>query len=384
MGYKAFGAKKEEMTLRKLIACLLLILLFAGCAGKDGHAPADVASPTAIPAITDTPEPASPMPSEDPAAGETDGSENLGYFTLYPENGVLDVPMMGLRLPLSGSLKEKEDLLAAEVWVDRSEATLYLSMINTHPGQEDLNAYDYIFLEIWGFPTEQTEDYGLVYLGKNDTFYYYTLNYAEMAELYPEFFTEQASYMTEEEKAAYDSLMADAAGIMADAEILPLKLPELTDPEELGERFTSAVLPDLDGNDVALGELISGNKLTLINIWGTFCGPCIREMPDLAKLAKDYAAQGFGIVGLTCDILDASGKIQPDVVADAWDILESTGVDYPVLILSQELSIATDLMYVPTSYFIDGSGHILGEPITGSMSGEDWKTLIESYLAGEG
>ncbi len=374
--------------MKRLFACLLLALLLSGCAGKNVPAPSEPpqTAPSASEAApTVTPNPArEPKPSEEPAARETDGSENLGYFVVYPADGVLEVPMMGLRLPLSGALLENEGLLVAEAWVERSEATLYLSMVNSHPGQEEWNSYDYIFLEVWGSRDEQEGITGLVRLGQNEIFHYYYLNYADMVDLYPEYFTEQASYMTAEENAAYDAFMADAAGVMADAEILPLKLPETPKPEELGEWFTAAVLPDLDGNEVSLGELIAGNKLTLINIWGTFCGPCIREMPDLADLARAYEGQGFGVVGLACDILDTSGRIQPDVVADAWDILESAGVEYPVLILSPELERATDLMYVPTSYFVDGTGHVLDGPLTGSMSGEEWQELIEKHLAGEG
>ena len=368
--------------MKKLFACLLLALFLAGCAGKNGTAPTE--PPQTAPVASDPAPTVTPKPLAEPASEETDGSENLGYFVLYPADGVLEVPMMGLRLPLSGALLDNEELLVAEAWVERSEATLYLSMINSHPGQEEWNSYDYIFLEIWGSRDEQEGMTSFVRLGQNEIFHYYYLNYADMVDLYPEFFSEQASYMTAEENAAYDALMADAAAVMADAEILPLKLPQAPKPEELGEWFTAAVLPDLDGNDVSLGELIAGNKLTLINIWGTFCSPCIREMPDLADLARAYAQQGFGVVGLACDILDASGKIQPDVAADAWDILGDAGVEYPVLILSPELERATDLMYVPTSYFMDAAGQVLDGPLTGSLSGEEWRALIEKYLAGEG
>ncbi len=105
-------------------------------------------------------------------------------------------------------------------------------------------------------------------------------------------------------------------------------------------------------------------------------------MPDLGDLAREYASQGFGIVGLACDILDASGSPQEDVIEDARDILASTGVEYPIAILSPDLVRATDLMYVPTSYFLDASGNVLEGPLTGSMSREDWIALIEKHLAG--
>ncbi len=369
---------------RTIALLLLLLILAAGCAGKEPPAPtaAPETSSPAAPAPTVTPKPdAEPKPSESPAP-MSDGSENLGYFTAGPVDGVLEAPMMGLRLPLSGALLEYEDLLTAELWVEKNEAVLYLAMKNEHP-DTDVYAYpyDYIFLSLWGETEEKGDELGLIYLGKNDAFYYYAQVYADFVDDYPDYFAEQASCMTEEELARYDALMAGAAGALEKIEILPLVLPEAPRPEELGEWFISAEVPNLNGINVSLGELIEGNRLTLVNIWGTFCGPCIREMPDLGDLAREYAGEGFGIVGLTCDILDASGRIQPEVVQDARDILESTGAEYPVLILTPDLERATELMYVPTSFFLDASGNVLEGPITGSMSREDWEALINKYLA---
>jgi thiol-disulfide isomerase/thioredoxin len=390
MTFEADGAMLQERgtPVKRLIACLLLLTLAAGCSAKpepSPTAPPETSSPADGPAPTVTPKPAAePKPSASPAP-VSDGAENLGYFTVNPTDGVLEVPVMGLRLPLSGALLDYEDLLTAEVWVERNQAVLYLAMKNEHP-DTDVYAYpyDYIFLAVWGETEEEGDEPGLIYLGKNDAFYYYAQAYADFVDVYPDYFAEQADCMTEEELVLYDALMAGTAGTLEKAEILPLVLPEVPQPEELGEWFLSAEVPNLNGINVSLGELIQGNKLTLINIWGTFCGPCIREMPDLGDLAREYAGEGFGIIGLTCDILDATARIQPEVVQDAWDILETTGVEYPVLILTPELERATDLMYVPTSYFLDASGRVLEGPITGSMSGEDWKAAIERLLAAVG
>ncbi len=173
----------------------------------------------------------------------------------------------------------------------------------------------------------------------------------------------------------------ETPGAPATAAPKPAEPAETPAAEGLGGAFMAASLSNLGAEEVSLGELIGGNRLTLINIWATFCGPCIREMPDLGDLAREYADRGFGIVGLTCDVLDGKGRVQQSVVADALSILADTGADYPVLIMSPELIEESGVQYIPTSYFVDENGNILEGPLVGSMSRDDWTALIETYLA---
>ena len=46
---------------------------------------------------------------------------------------------------------------------------------------------------------------------------------------------------------------------------------------------------DLDGNAVDSKDLFAKNKITMINIWGTYCGPCVEEMPEIEVISKEYA-----------------------------------------------------------------------------------------------
>ena len=379
---------KREITVKRIALLLAVLLLLAGCTVKQDPGPAESAhaAETAAPAATQAPATAAPVqehtasPTAEPIS---DGSENLGYFSLSPTDGTVEAPMIGLRFPLSGRLAEMQDRLTVDVFVERSSASLYVSLVNSNPTEE--NPYDVQFLEIDGYVSEQVlDDTVYHYLGKNDVFYYYWLDYAAMFDQYPDYHDYLAGFVAPEEVSAYDTLTEDAARLLKDVEILPLTLPKLPSADELGAIFMAATLLDLDGNEVSLGGLISGNKVTLLNIWGTFCGPCISEMPGLGDLARTYADQGAGIVGLTCDILDGSGNIQSDIVEDARDILETTGVEYPILVLNRELAEATDLQYVPTTYIVDASGHILLGPIVSSMPASEWETLILECLEGIG
>ena len=137
---------------------------------------------------------------------------------------------------------------------------------------------------------------------------------------------------------------------------------------------------DLAKNPVKLGSLISGNKVTMLNFWGTFCGPCIGEMPDLGDLERKYKDQGFEILGLTSDIVDYQGNMDEDLIGEAEDIAADTGVTYPILITSKELMDYTQLMAFPTTYFVDAQGNMLRDPVVGSQSKESWEKIITELL----
>lgn len=139
---------------------------------------------------------------------------------------------------------------------------------------------------------------------------------------------------------------------------------------------------DLDGNEVVLGEMIAPNKVTMLNIWATFCGPCLNEMPDLAELEQQYKAQGFEIVGLTGDVVDnSSGDFKQNIIADAHSIIEETGVKYPVLIATNELMGYVGLTVFPTTFFVNSEGALIAEPVYGSMSKQEWEEMITKVLA---
>lgn len=147
--------------------------------------------------------------------------------------------------------------------------------------------------------------------------------------------------------------------------------------------FMNCTIKDLDLNDVALSDYIKGNKVTMLNIWGTFCGPCINEMPDLGELERKYKDQGFEIVGLTSDVTDRDGNYDEEVIADAKDIIDKTGITYPVLVCTLDFLTDLGIQAVPTTFFVDSEGNVLGEAMPGSNTAEDWEKIIKDYL-GEG
>lgn len=157
---------------------------------------------------------------------------------------------------------------------------------------------------------------------------------------------------------------------------------EKTKRSEEDEGILSLAAKDLDGNELTLGDCIRGNKVTMLNVWGTFCGPCIKEMPYLAELHEQYKGDGFGIVGITCDVLSDydDGPIL-SAIADGKDIVESTGVTYPIIMETREMKEIFLTSVVPVSYFVDSKGQLMGEIVTGSKSKSDWEKLINEKLS---
>ena len=138
---------------------------------------------------------------------------------------------------------------------------------------------------------------------------------------------------------------------------------------------------DLEGNKIS-SEFYSNNKITMINVWGTFCGPCIREMPDLAKLNEANKSKGVEIIGIPIDIVDDWGKVNPTAKSDALMIIEKTGVKYKNIVPTIDMfqTMLRGIQVVPTTIFVDKNGNQIGNAYLGSRSQKDWQKIIDKLL----
>ena len=138
---------------------------------------------------------------------------------------------------------------------------------------------------------------------------------------------------------------------------------------------------DLEGNKIS-SEIYADNKITMINIWGTFCGPCIREMPGLAKLSEANKSKGVEIIGIPIDIVDDWGKVDSSLKADANLIISKTGVNYRNVVptISMFQTMLRGIQAVPTTIFIDKNGNQIGTAYLGSRSQKDWQKIIDKLL----
>lgn len=145
--------------------------------------------------------------------------------------------------------------------------------------------------------------------------------------------------------------------------------------------FTSFTANTIDGEEVT-EEIFADYDLTMINIWGTFCGPCINEMPDLGEINEEYKDKGFQVVGIVIDVLGQDGTVSQDQLDLAKEIVDTTKASYTHLVPSYDLIYAKlkDVSAIPETVFVDKDGNYVGKSYLGSKSKEQWIKIIDSML----
>ena len=131
---------------------------------------------------------------------------------------------------------------------------------------------------------------------------------------------------------------------------------------------------DLDGNTVSQ-EIFSQSKLTMVNVWATYCNPCLSEMPGLGELAAEYDPAEFQLIGIVSDVME--GEDQSLVES----LIQETGADYLHLLANDSIgqAILSSVSGVPTTFFFDGEGAYLGG-VAGPAEKEKWEEIIHGLL----
>lgn len=132
-------------------------------------------------------------------------------------------------------------------------------------------------------------------------------------------------------------------------------------------------------------DIFKDYELTMVNIFATWCSPCVAEIPDLEKLRQSMADQGIkvNVVGVVLDVLNEKGEIDQEGLERAKLLAEKTGATYPFLIpdASYMNGRLMGIQAVPETFFVDKDGNIVGETYSGSGSVEDWTSVVEKELA---
>lgn len=139
---------------------------------------------------------------------------------------------------------------------------------------------------------------------------------------------------------------------------------------------------DVDKNTVTQ-DIFTEHELTMVNVFATWCSPCVAEMPDLEKLHQQMKDKDVGVVGVVLDVLNEKGEIVDEDLERAKLLVKETGVTYPVLLPDSTYfnGRLTGIEALPETFFVDRNGNIVGESYSGSGGLEDWLEVVEQELA---
>ena len=163
---------------------------------------------------------------------------------------------------------------------------------------------------------------------------------------------------------------------------------DMTNPPDDGsmQKFPAFEGKDLDGNPVKSSELFSGNAVTVVNFWFTTCNPCVGELAELDALNKELAEKGGALIGVNTFTLDGNET----AISEAKDVLAKKGATYQNVYFASDGEagkFTTNIFAYPTTYVVDRSGNIVGDPIVGAITekkqAETLQKLIDQTLAAD-
>lgn len=158
----------------------------------------------------------------------------------------------------------------------------------------------------------------------------------------------------------------------------PAETTENTESTENEPYIVSFEGTTIDGENWN-SDSFADSKVTMINIWATYCQPCLDEMPYLGELAVAYEPSEFQIVGVISDVEEGAKE---KAVTTANELVAETNADtYPHLLVGESVqaNLVSQIRVVPTTVFVNQEGELLGT-LEGALSKEEWENIINGLL----
>ena len=160
-----------------------------------------------------------------------------------------------------------------------------------------------------------------------------------------------------------------------------------TDSGSTGSKTDDSSLPkfpafegkDLDGNTVKSSDLFSGKAVTVVNFWFTTCGPCVGELGDLDALNKELSGKGGALIGINAFTLDGNEAAS----SDAKEVLSLSGATYQNVYFdsgSEAGKFVESIYAYPTTYVVNRSGRIVGDPIVGAITSKAQADALQAQI----
>ncbi len=282
-------------------------------------------------------------------------AENSDKVYLYGGGGEAEEGLYYLEFYLYPAARDELEKMSDEEYMEVEENVINVlnvfRVLNSEWTKEDL--------EKWCTWIAGIEEGSLQEYDKDDGDYtvYYTMD------------KEYSDEIPEELKPIYDGIIADFEN--------GLKNLELTEPISIDEAISGLSIDfestDFEGNAVKSSDVFAKNKYTMVNLWASWCGPCVQELPELEKLNKEFEEKGCGIVGILTDGTDPAG------LEDAKEIVAETGVTYLNIIDNSGIADLLHVTGVPTTVFVNQNGEIVGRSVVGANV-EEYKVIMSELL----
>ena len=304
-----------------------------------------------------------PMTQEDAAMGLS-----LSY-TLAATQAIPHLPVFDVSY---ADLEAIEAVSKAYEGKDMSDETTFYAMLSEMIGHYyrlfEVALFDSEFYDIMreaGMDYVSSMGDAALELGENGGYTYVAID-----------LTDNIPYDNEEARQKIVAAALRARELLKAAEFTEIAFPA-EEMAAMSGAFPAFETTDLAGNTVT-NDIFASKDLTVVNIWGTYCNPCIEEMPDLAAWSAEMP-ENVQLIGIVCDLASLEDA---DTLELANAICEATGANvYPSLVANETLMpLLSTVVGVPTTFFVDGSGKLVGEAIVGANV-PGCKAFVEEYLS---
>jgi cytochrome c-type biogenesis protein len=183
-------------------------------------------------------------------------------------------------------------------------------------------------------------------------------------------------------------LSLTALPVLSLAEVTSASVTEAADATQEKKQLNPFVAMEiLDIHEHPFDTSIFNGKPFMLNIWGAWCPPCVREMPDLSELYDIYKDR-ITIVGLAGTAVtgfneDGTGQYNQKELQDVRDLYESKQIRHPSLLPNPLMAVLMNQINMqswPTTVFVNGEG-VLVNMVVGSKTRDQWITIIDQVLA---
>ena len=300
------------------------------------------------------------------------------FSTAFAEDDskTIEVPQIGLTLRIPGVFQNTQGLLSPGGGYEIDDGIYYTEFVYYALSEEE-------YLDLANkFENDEVTDEDYEKLGACVCYPLLLIGIDDSREVYSENGFSYYCYVDEAQNDAFINSQAEpfASEYRSVTEAIDelISKSDFYKPLSLYENIIGKTISfettDTEGKTVTSKDLFSSSKITMVNIWASWCGPCIRELPELQAISERLQEKRCGLIGLLYDGEDL------EALEAGKQLMADNGVTYPVILPPGNIDSLFPLEAFPTTYFVDSGGKILGEPIIGAYV-DQYEATVEELLA---